>query len=197
MKKWLFNPFETIAGWQSLLIGLPVIILTSVIASVSGTRLDGVIDLHVSNAGSFIVSLTEGLIDWFSLSLFAYISGLLLSRSSIRIIDVFGTQSMARLPFLFACLFSFFFFDNNIIHYFEYRFLKMGTPIEVTATDVILFALGTLTTLLTVIWSIVLMYRAYSVSCNVKGTRGVLSFIGCVIFSEILSKVLISLICPV
>jgi hypothetical protein len=37
---------------------------------------------------------------------------------------------------------------------------------------------------------IVLMYNAYSVSCNLKGTKAVVSFIGALLVAEILSKLI-------
>lgn len=196
MKKWLFNPFELVAGWMSLLIGAAIVLLTTVIAFYGNTHLDGVIDLHVADQVSFSGCLFEGLTDWLSLSLFVYIGGLLFSKSHIRIIDVIGTQGMARFPFLIAVISSFFLLDNQVLHYIEYKLLNIGEPVELTIAEIVLFAVGTLITLLTVIWMIVLMYRSYSISCNVKGNKGILSFIGCLIFAEIFSKVLIHLFYP-
>jgi len=37
---------------------------------------------------------------------------------------------------------------------------------------------------------IALMYKAYSVSCNLKGTKAVISFIGALIIAEIISKII-------
>lgn len=193
MKKWLFNPFEMVAGWMSLFIGTAIVFITAVIAFYSNTHLDGVIDLHLADSVSFLSCLLEGFIDWLSMTVFIYIGGLLFSKSAIRIIDVLGTQGMARFPFLIASVFSFFLFGNNVIHYFEYKLLKTGQPVELSATDIILFGTGTLINIVMAIWMILLMYRSYSISCNVKGNKGILSFIGCLIFAEILSKVLISI----
>ncbi|MES2681565.1 MAG: hypothetical protein V4635_16840 [Bacteroidota bacterium] len=196
MRKWLFNPFEMLAGWTSLVVGVFVIFITAVIAFYSNTRFDGVLDLHLTTATSFTGNLTEGFINWLSLSLFVYLAGLFFSRSSIKIIDVIGTQAIARFPFMFAAIFSFFFFNNNVLHYFEYTFLKIGKPVQISTSDIFMFSMGTISTVLMLVWMIALMYRAYSVSCNIKGTKAVLSFVACVIFAEILSKILISFLYP-
>ncbi|HOZ88475.1 MAG TPA: hypothetical protein PL029_11995 [Bacteroidia bacterium] len=196
MKKWLFNPFETLAGWSALIIGLGVIFITAVIAFYSNTRFDGVIDFHITTSTSLSGNITEGLIDWLCLSLFVYVSGLLFSRSSIRLIDVAGTQAMARFPCMLAAVFSFFFFNNNVLHYFKYKLLNTGQPVQITGSDILLFSLGMLSTFLMLGWMIVLMYRAYCVSCNMKGAKAVFSFVACVIFAEILSKILISFLVP-
>jgi hypothetical protein len=42
--------------------------------------------------------------------------------------------------------------------------------------------------ILIVCWVVFLMYKAYVVSCNLRGPRAVLSFIVAVIAAEILSK---------
>jgi hypothetical protein len=194
MKKWLFNPFEIIAGGLSLLIGFIVVIVTAIAAYFTHTHLDGVIDLHIGHEINFSECISEGLIDWLTLSLLLYISGLIFSKSRIRIIDVFGTQGMARFPFLLAVIFSFFLLNDHVLKFIEYKFLKMGPVAELSTIDVMLFILGTFITILCLIWMIVLMYRSYSVSCNVKGNKGLFSFTGCLIIAEIFSKLFINLI---
>ena len=58
-----------------------------------------------------------------------------------------------------------------------------------------IFVVGTAFSLLLIIWMVYLMYRAFSVSCNVKGRKSILLFTGIVIIGEILSKfVLVSVI---
>ena len=41
-------------------------------------------------------------------------------------------------------------------------------------------------------WTVVLMYKAYSVSCNIKGAKAIVSFIIGLIIAEVLSKVALS-----
>jgi hypothetical protein len=194
MKTWLFNPFERLAGLPALVYGLLIILLTSAIAFLGNIRLDGVIDLHVTGRVSWQSCLLEGLLDWLCMAAFAYLAGLLFSKSSIRLIDVLGTQALARFPVLISVLVSRLCFNANILHYVEYAFLHQGEPVPVTAGDVLLFACMLLVTLVMTIWAICLMYKAYSVSCNVKGTRGITSFIAALIFAEVVSKLLIGLI---
>jgi hypothetical protein len=110
--------------------------------------------------------------------------------------DVDGTQATATFHFMLAALCSYFFLDNNVMHYFEYKFLNAAERVNVTAPDILLFSLGTLSTVLMAVWMIVLMYRAYCLSCNMKGAKAVFSFVACIIFAELLSKVLISFLVP-
>ena len=46
-------------------------------------------------------------------------------------------------------------------------------------------------TLSMIIWMVVLMYRAYCVSCNIKGPKAIGTFIAALIVGEVLSKVFI------
>jgi hypothetical protein len=194
MKTWLLNPFERLAGWSALFYGLVIIFVTALIACCGNIHLDGVVDLHVTEQVSLGSCLLEGLIDWGCMAAFIYLAGLLFSRSSIRVIDVLGTQALARFPFLVSTLVSWLCFNSNILHYMEYTFLHRGEPVSITAMDVFLFGCVMLVTLVMTIWTIYLMYKAYSVSCNVKGAKGIGSFTAALIFAEIGSKWLISLI---
>jgi hypothetical protein len=47
LTQWLFNPFRFIAGFKALLLGLIVIALTSLLASLSDTHFDGTLDVHL------------------------------------------------------------------------------------------------------------------------------------------------------
>lgn len=195
MKKWLFNPFELVAGWTALFAGMAVIVLTAFIAVAGNIRLDGVIDLHITEDVNLTTALLDGFVNWLCLGFFIYLAGLIFSRSSIRLLDVFGTQALARFPFLFSVLASLLCFNGNILRYLDHMLLHQDgpNPVSIGVADVLLFGCMILVTLLMTVWGIALMYKAYSVSCNVKGTRAALSFTACMVFAEILSKVILSL----
>lgn len=191
MKKLLVNPFERFAGFTSLVIGCVVILITSAIALAGNIHLDGVIDLHISKEISVATCLKEGAINWLSMVVFIYIAGLIFSRSSIRFIDVLGTQALARFPMIIACLGSWLLDTDVIQKFIQYKLKQSGEPVTVGISDWLMFGLSTLLMLLSVVWMIALMYKAYSVSCNIKGTRGVVSFIACILLAEITSKLLL------
>ena len=91
-------------------------------------------------------------------------------------IDVAGTMALSCAPLLLIALFGFLpFFPKDTADFFR------------------LFIFG-LMCLPPMIWTVALMYRAYSVSCNMKGTRGVLSFTGALIAAEVLSLIIFFLI---
>ena len=194
MKKWLFNPFEIIAGFTSLFIGLGIILLSSVICYFGKVHLDGVLDLHAGSNTTWVIAFGEGIINWLSITLILFITGLIISKSSIRFIDVAGTQALARFPYLIASLASFLFPTEKVLKFVEWKFLKKGEAVDLGSMDIIFFALVTLIMLACAIWIIVLMYRAYSISCNVKGAKGIISFIAGLLVAEIISKILLNIL---
>ncbi|MCC6373009.1 MAG: hypothetical protein IT236_18545 [Bacteroidia bacterium] len=194
MIKLLLNPFERFAGAASLWIGLCFLIITCIVAYAGNIHLDGVLDLHISENTTWKITAIETLLNWWCMFLFIYIAGLLLSKSSIRIIDVFGTQAMARAPFLIATIGNLFLSGSRIDKYLNNRFLQRGEAVEITGGDIALFVVSMLLTLLALIWMVMWMYRAYCISCNVKGTKSILSFIAALLLAEISSKLLLSLL---
>lgn len=94
----LINPFVRIAGGKALGVGLIVFLVSIFIGYWGNLIFDGVVDVH------FVVQLTPIralVIPSFALVVFIltlYITGRLVSQSSIRFIDVAGTVTLARTP---------------------------------------------------------------------------------------------------
>jgi len=78
--------------------------------------------------------------------------------------------------------------------FIEYLMSKLGqNSAEVTINPVgaVIFFIAVIITILMIIWMVALMYKAYAVSCNVKGAKAIITFIISLILAEIVSKVLI------
>jgi hypothetical protein len=114
----------------------------------------------------------------------------------VRAVDVLGTLALARVPYLVATLVSLLPpVQSNIAKLGAA--IRSGTPFQLPeifdsgemAVHVAMAAFS----FLMLAWMIALMYRAYAYSCNLKGTRAVVSFVLVVIVAEILSKIAISL----
>jgi hypothetical protein len=189
--QWLFNPFQFIAGSSTLFLGLVIMLASAFLGSLSNAHFDGVLDLHIGKAAPLWFFTTEVLIDWFCLSIVLLVTGLIVSRSSFRVIDCFGTQALARAPYLLAAVAV---LPKGFTRFAEYLASKamQQTPANTIQNgDVLFFAIGLIVVLLMIIWMVVLMYRAYAVSCNTKGGKAVGSFIAALIVAEILSKIVI------
>jgi hypothetical protein len=186
MKTWLFNPFKFIAGYKALILGIAVILLTAVVCFFNKLHLDGVIDVHGPHEAPFYVYLAEAVIDWLLLVIPLYLFGRGLSDSSIRFIDIAGTEVMARYPMFFVVLVSILTPNlptdpEKVIHE------VMSNPMLEARLLLLAFLALPFT-----VWAVVLMYNAYRVSTNLKGPKAVWSFVASIIIAEILSKIIIT-----
>lgn len=182
MKKWLFNPFVYIAGARSLLIGWAFMLVTALICCYSKTHFDGVIDLHTGMSTSFHAYFFEAFIDWGCAVLVFYPAGAIFSASSIRFVDVAGTMALARWVMLFPAIIDFGIapVPNPATHTME-EVIAAVTPLSL--------ALGLVSAVFS-IWMIVLMFRAFSVSCNMKGGKATGVFIAGLVVAEVISKII-------
>jgi len=188
---WLFNPFVYITGWEAMFNGILIIAVTGYIGSRSNTHFDGVLDTHTGMPGPLWGFLAEGLIAWLCMAIVLWAFGKCISKTAFRTIDLFGTQAVARCPMLItslACLLPPY---TRFTEYIIQAFAGTAGEVPFQITDAVVF--GTVVTAMVIIlcWAVYLMYRSYSVSCNISGGKAIGTFIAGIILSEILSKALI------
>ena len=188
LAQWLFNPFRFIAGYQALLIGIAAILLTSLLGSVSNTHFDGVLDVHAGLQTPLWFFLSESLINWISLAILLLLLGLMVSRSSSRTIDVIGTQALARWPYLITAIAMLPKANQKVLEYLIAKCTQSHTSILINGADITIFAVVMFLTILMIFWMVALMYRAYTVSCNIKGLKAIVTFIIGLIGAEVISK---------
>lgn len=188
VSRWLFNPFYYIAGGKALAIGIVVMLITGLSANLSMSRFDGLLDFHFGlQPQPFWINISEILISWLVFSCLLLVSGKIVSKSRIRLIDVFGTQALARFPYLFASLIAFI----PATHRFVQKLAVDLTAFQRFSPDMILFIASLIFAILMTVWMVLLMYRAFSISCNISGKKAVSVFIGALIIGEILSHVVL------
>ena len=168
----LINPFERIAGWKALSIGFCFMALTAVFGKINHLFFNSVLYVSFFYAHSYAQAFLAQAVNWGVLVLVMWIAGIIFSKSKIRLIDVAGTMALSLAPLLLIVL-------TGFLPFF---------PKSVTELDKIL--IFSLLCIIPMIWMIALMYKAYSVSCNLSGTRGILSFIGALIVTLALSFVI-------
>ncbi len=185
---WLFNPFHFVAGGKALAIGLAGIVAASLVGSVSNSHFDGVLDFHTGAPAPLWLFLLEGIVDWLAMAVPLLVAGLLLSKSRVRIVDVLGTQALARFPMILtaeAGLLSFYpGFSRQVIR-------LMHGNLEVVPLDLAVFAFFGLITIVVIVWTIALMYRAFAVACNLHGAKAAVPFVLAILVAETCSKVAI------
>ena len=191
LSQYLFNPFRILAGSKALFLGMVIMLLTSFFSSLSNTHFDGVLDVHTGQEAPIWLFFAENLINWLCMVLFLFLSALLVSRSQWRFIDIVGTQALSRWPTIFSALVM---LPNANRRFEEYLMSKLGqgsTSVTINSTDAIIFVISSIIVLVMIIWMVILMYKAYAVSCNVKGAKAIGTFIASLILAEVVSKLLI------
>jgi hypothetical protein len=182
----LFNPFFYIAGVQALGLGLAAILLTALVGSWGHTHFDGVLDTHVGASAPLWFFLAEGMIDWLCLSVALWACGKIISQTAFRAVDLLGTQALARWPALCISLVTlpkaFQRFGSELM-----ETLKQG-KIQFDTMDAIVFSIIVIAMIPFLCWMAALMYRSFSVSCNVKGGKAIGTFVAGLLIAEVLSK---------
>jgi hypothetical protein len=184
----MFNPFRFVAGFQALLMGMVIILISGFVGSFSGTHFDGVLDVHTGAKALIWFFPAEGVINWIYMVIPLFFFGLIMSRSSFRIIDVLGTQALARWPYFVVAIVMLPDANRRVIDCIMSKLTQTAPAAAINYIDMFVFGLAMILTIFMVIWMVALMYRAYAVSCNVKGAVAVVTFIVGLIVAEVLSK---------
>ncbi len=162
--KLIANPFIRIAGGQALIWGFLGLIVSTLLCWISGYHYHGLLHFGLAPNPAWWCYLAEHLIVWLIPALLFYLGGLFLSHSRIRVIDVLGTVLFAQLPLLGMNLISLL----PAMRMMSQMNMNMS-PEEMLAQPyfvlaMILTLLGLPFLILTLIW----MFNALKVSCNLK-----------------------------
>jgi len=194
LSQWLFNPFRFVAGYKALLLGLVIILVSAFFASLGNTHFDGVLDVHMGLEAPLWCFFAEGLINWMCMVILLFFFALIVSRSSYRTIDILGTQALARWPYLVTALVMLPDANQRFVEYLMSKYTQTTPIVAINYTDMFIFAFIMILAILMMIWMVALMYRAYAVSCNIKGAKGIVTFIVSLVLAEALSKFAILLL---
>ncbi|MDQ1258167.1 MAG: hypothetical protein QG656_2776 [Candidatus Hydrogenedentes bacterium] len=182
---WLFNPFHYVAGGAALITGMAAVAVASLNGSLIHGHFDGVLDFHLGTPMPAWFYLFEGAVDWLTMGALLYGAGWALSDSRFRAIDVFGTQALARVQTLLVV-------PVAMLPGFQRQLARLmaGNP-EVYSLDIAAFAFAAIVTIGALVWMVVLMYRGFSVSCNVRGAKAIVTFAAALLLGEIVSKIVL------
>ncbi len=191
LTEWLFNPFKYVAGVQALGIGLAAILLTGFVVSFSNSHFDGTLDFHTGAAASLRVFLLEGIVDWLALAVVLLLVGKAVSRTAFRVVDLFGTQAMARWPAVFIAVAALLPGYQRMALTITQQLMAPGATPHYAPADAAAFGLVVLVMLAAMVWMVTLMYRSYNLCCNVSGAKGAWTFVIALLAAETVSKVVI------
>ena len=184
--RWMFNPFVRIAGPRSLVFGLAGIVAAGLAAAGAGIRFDGLLDVHAGNEVALWMPVVEGLVNWAVFTLLLMVVALLFSKSAVRLIDVAGTQAMARMPlFLVAAICNLPLIQDA---FDGVAAVLLGGELDGTTLTGLVAVI--LVTLAGVVWMVALMWKAFSISCNMRGGRAIALFILAVLIGEVVTVLL-------
>ena len=182
--RYIYNPFEKIAGWQALIYGLIIACLSGWIGKQAGLMFDGAIDAHFGNEVSYYQAFMMLFIDVVCTGVVMYLAGLIVTRN-FRFIDLLGTMTLARAPYLVLSLTGLFVTIPETAE-------LLANPYQVfTSPGFLVFIILTLPVL---VWVIALMYNAWKVSTGAKGSKMIIAFIAGLFVAEVISKILISIL---
>lgn len=186
LARWLFNPFVRIGGWTSLAAGLAGIVAAGFVAAAAGIRFDGLLDLHFVGSVPTYLPIAEGLINWIAIvAVSALIARLFGGGSNVRLLDVAGTLALARAPLVLAALLCTVPWIRDSLDFDV--ILQSPSLISLVAGMLV----GVLAILACFAWMIVLMWKAFSITANMKGGRGAAFFIAALAAGELISKILV------
>ncbi len=189
LSAWLFNPFVYIAGGWSLALGVGAILLSACIGFAGKTHFDGVLDVHTGRAAPLGPFIIEGIANWLALSMALLVAGKTVSRTEFRAVDVLGTQALARWPLLLVAAAALAPPYQRFAAALARQLAGRGGGLSFSGADGAVAGLVMLVTVFAVVWMVALMYRAYSLCCNVRGGRAISSFIIALVAAEVISKV--------
>lgn len=193
-----FNPFRYIAGVKSLLAGILILLLTAITGYFSHTHFPDLISIKLSPAFPLWYFVVQVFTNWLVISIVLYGLALIFSSSSVRMVDIFGTQALARIPYFLAAVTGFLGAMHKFGRYILYTRFHQGEPVDLTSTDVVLVVFLMILSLFLSIWTIILMYNAFRVSANLKGGKAITLFITAFIISMVatlfLSRYYLSLV---
>lgn len=191
LTSWLFTPFRFIAGSKALVIGIVVLALLSILGYFGNVHFGGIIGPSIADSSSespYILHACYQLSAWISMTLVFYITARLVSKTSVRLIDIAGTMAVSQAPFILVALFGL--FPDVHLHIGDPNTVNIPEIMQVVKDNIGMIATISIISILVMVWSIILKYNAYSVSANIKGVIGGVSFTIAIIICEILSRLI-------
>ncbi|MCC5917408.1 MAG: hypothetical protein JJU02_08795 [Cryomorphaceae bacterium] len=182
--KFIFNPFNRIAGAEALLLGLVFLIVGATLAGITNARFDGAIDLHFVEDSNFLTALIDQVINAVIITACFYLTAWLSGAKKTRIIDIAGTMLLAKAPYALLPL-----LNLGGVMYGPGMALAAGDQPD--ATEMGIMILLSIPLIAFTVWSIALMVNAYKVSANLRGKRMVIGFIIALLVAEIITKIIV------
>ena len=197
--RWIWNPFEKIAGWKAFGIGIVILCLTTVLGYFSNTVFYGIsIKLVQSITWGKVFSL-QALGLAITVAVMYLIA--LLSAKRVRFQDILGTVTLAKYPLILAVL-MFWVWGGRIMSITDELLMSLKEELltsdaykivsEFSFYDYFVLTMFSLLSIVILVWTIALLFNAFKVSTNLKGAKSVLLFIAVILIAEIILNIVLS-----
>lgn len=190
MKKkttWILHPFEKIAGWPALAWGIAGMALSTVLSVYSGYHYHGLLHFGAAPNNAWWVYAAEHLTVWIIPALLFWLGGLILSKSAIRPVDVFGTVAFAQLPLIGMNLYALTPPMQRIVRFNPDQSMQEILGNQQFISDGMLSLIG----IVFLVWALIWMFNALKVSCNLKGAKLGILYAVAVIGGDVLCRIII------
>jgi hypothetical protein len=189
--KLLFNPFERYSEKQLLLTGIIATVMGCFFAIRLNARFDGVLDLHFVEKVKILEPISDIFIDTFCFCILLFLIGKYCNKKT-RFIDIMASILISKIPFYILLFQNINHFSFHIIDKIMKSLLTKIYSLEtITSTEMSFLIIGGIINLAFVAWSIILLFNGFKIATNAKNTKSILLFIGVILLSEIISKILI------
>ena len=178
MKK-LIYPFRYFSGEKTLVAGLVLMMVATILARIAGTTFRGVVSQGIDSL-SFGQLLLQWLVGWLVLSALLYAAARIFSRTRTRIVDLVGNQAWARLPLLFILLGGMLPAVRRTIDAMECM-----APNEMMQLDLTWVTIYGFFAVVMLVWFLWWSYCGFAVATNLRRGKGIAIYIVCYLLAEV------------
>lgn len=188
-KTLLINPFTRIAGWKAFLLGIVIVCITVVVGRYTNVHFPGALDIKLATGITLKSAFFVQTIGLLSLVLLLYIAALIFAKGT-RFQDILGTVTLSRYPLLLIAIAGAMVSESSISGLID---VLQGKAVF-GVSEYLGFIVCSLLMIPIVIWQLILMYNAFSVSTGMKGSKCILIYICAILVAEAVSIVSIILL---
>ena len=191
----LVNPFTRIGGWKAFFIGLVIFLVTAAVGYLGDAVPVGLFSIRPIADVSISTILICQASTLAVLVLIIYLTAFISTRH-VRFQDVLGITTLAQAPLLLVVTIVQLLIPivNSVIGFTKKGDVEVLNQIQSASTYLFVSIVG-LVVVAVLIWYVVVLYNGFKTLTDLKGTKGVIAFIGLVIvLGNILSMLLISLL---
>lgn len=191
--RWMYNPFEKIAGWKAFGVGILILGITTILGYFGNTIFYGISIKQVHDITWCRAFSLQALGLAITVAVM-YLVALPLAKR-VRFQDILGTVTLAKYPLILASVVFWIFNDrvmaitDSLLQALQVNPLNIIN--EISIADWIIFMAFAFVSLWILVWEIVLLVNAFKVSTNMKGAKCGLAFTAALLIAEIIIGVVI------